>query len=167
MGCTVADMSIGKLRIAFATAAALTVFSGAVFSGTATAATSAGKSRAPVLGSKKFEAPGGVGWGTVKPKEIFNGGDPSGLVTNIKWTGWGEKKAYGWGRNAIFKPGGGYYPQLVRIELRAQQLGSCSKGGRPAYTHLYAREPSKPGGKLGRWYSWGYNGHNICTPYRF
>ena len=41
-----------------------------------------------VLGARAF-APNGEGWGTVRPSKIFNGGDPSGLVTHIHWTKWG------------------------------------------------------------------------------
>jgi hypothetical protein len=43
----------------------------------------AGEESQVTLGSSKFYAPISRGFGTVKPKEIFNGGDPSGLVTNI------------------------------------------------------------------------------------
>jgi hypothetical protein len=49
-----------------------------------------------------------AGWGTAKPARIFNGGDPSGLVTHIRWASWGGSTANGHGLNWIFKPGGGY-----------------------------------------------------------
>jgi hypothetical protein len=117
--------------------------------GTATAAGGSGV----VLGSKAF-APMGKGFGTVAPREIFNGGDPSGLVSNIKWHHWGQRTATGWGKTSIFKPHGGYYPQLVSSELRANRLGRCGKNGRSAYTHLEERVPSHPGGPLGRWFAW-------------
>jgi hypothetical protein len=58
------------------------------------------------LGSAGF-APNGAGFGTAHPQEIFNGGDPSGLVTKIRWKHWGAGAAVGSGLNAIFKPGGG------------------------------------------------------------
>ena len=119
------------------------------FVGTAGAA---GGSRV-VLGSRAF-APMGKGFGTVAPREIFNGGDPSGLVEKIQWTHWGERTATGWGETSIFKPHGGYYPQLVRSELRATQLGRCRNNGRRAYTHLQERVPSRPGGPLGTWFAW-------------
>jgi len=119
------------------------------FAGTALAA---GGSR-PVLGGKAF-APMGKGFGTAAPREIFNGGDPSGLVEKIKWSHWGQRTATGWGETSIFKPHGGYYPQLVRSELRATRLGRCTKNGRPAYTHLEERVPSRPGGPLGKWFAW-------------
>ena len=37
------------------------------------------------------------GYGHVKPKRIFNGGDPTGLVTHIRWLTWGQRKAIGTG----------------------------------------------------------------------
>lgn len=43
-------------------------------------------------------APSQQGYGTVKPTVIFNGGDPSGLVTGIRWTGWGSAQATGYGQ---------------------------------------------------------------------
>jgi hypothetical protein len=32
----------------------------------------------------------------VEPSTIFNGGDPSGSVTKIHWTGWGNPTAIGY-----------------------------------------------------------------------
>ncbi|HVC08196.1 MAG TPA: hypothetical protein VND98_11510 [Solirubrobacterales bacterium] len=113
-----------------------------------------------VLGSKSF-AFKGAGWGTEKPAKIFNGGDPSGLVTQIHWKHWGEVVALGQGRNSIFKPKGGYYPHQVTIKLRASVIGTC--GGRRAYTRLYASEPSRPGGPFGPWRLWS-GAKSICSP---
>jgi hypothetical protein len=119
--------------------------------GTAPAATVA---RGPVLGSKSFAGPRGVGWGTYRPREIFNGGDPSGMITSITWTGWGNPTATGYGKGWIFKPGGGYYANAVTVELRADTLGHCTAAGPAAYRHLAVAEPSRPGGPLGKWFSW-------------
>jgi hypothetical protein len=105
-----------------------------------------------VLGSRAFAGHYGEGWGTARPRRLYNGGDPSGLVTEIRWTSWGHSTAYGYGVHSIFKPGGGYYPQSVIVELRAQNLGKC--GSQPAYTRLYARDPTKPEGSLGPWLEW-------------
>jgi hypothetical protein len=113
-----------------------------------------------VLGSSDY-APNGEGWGTQHPVSIFNGGDPSGLVTNINWRRWGSGTAYGRGRNAIFKPGGGYFPQLVWIRLRADHIGRCTRGGPRAYRRLSVRLPSRPGGPLGPWIPWVVDGR-IC-----
>ena len=115
----------------------------------------------PVLGSKAFIPEGGVGWGTFKPRHVFNGGDPSGDVLAIVWTDWGHNTAYGVGEGSIFKPGGGYYPRLVPVELRARNVGRCSVGGPPAYRQLAIRVPSRPGGPLGKWLRWG-NAEGIC-----
>lgn len=124
-------------------------------------AASAGAAADPVLGSKAFTAPAGAGFGTAEPSAIFNGGDPSGSVTKIHWTGWGNPTAIGYGLNPIFKPAGGYYAKLARIELRATDLGKC--GARAAYTKLEARLPKHPGGKLGKWFLWS-GAKTICKP---
>lgn len=115
----------------------------------------------PVLGAKSFAAPYGKGFGTVAPTEIFDGGDPSGRVFHIRWTGWGSRTAIGHGRNPIFKPRGGYYRKPARIELRATRLGRCGK--RRAYTRLEARVPKHPGGRLGHWFAWA-GAKTICKP---
>ena len=107
-----------------------------------------------MLGSKAFAGRNGVGWGTYRPREIFNGGDPSGLVQTITWRSWGKPEAYGNGKTYIFKPTGGYYPGSVNIELRASNLGHCTSSGPLAYEHLDARVPTKPGGRLGPWFVW-------------
>jgi hypothetical protein len=39
----------------------------------------------------------GSGFGNVRPAEIFNGGDPTGLVTKITWQSWGGATATGTG----------------------------------------------------------------------
>src|ERR1700761_257905 len=101
----------------------------------------------PTLGAKAFASPYGKGFGTAEPSEIFNGGDPSGSVRDIKWSGWGNPSAIGYGLNPIFKPHGGYYRKPARIELRATGLGKC--GNQTAYTRLEVRVPKKPGDKLG------------------
>jgi hypothetical protein len=116
------------------------------------AATTASGASSVVLGSAAFAGPHGEGWGTAKPTRIYNGGDPSGLVTHIHWKSWGGRSAIGYGLNAIFKPHGGYYSHLAQIELRAHGLGKCGSGPR-AYTQLSFRVPSYPGGPLGAWMS--------------
>ena len=135
-------------------AIALTVLAGA-----ATVATANGTSSV-VLGSAAF-APHGEGWGTTRPPKLFNGGDPSGLVTHIHWASWGGSTAIGYGLNPIFKPGGGYYSHMARIELRAHTLGKCSSRGPRAYTQLSFRVPSRPGGPLGPWEPWS-GAKSVC-----
>jgi hypothetical protein len=114
---------------------------------------------AAVLGASAF-APHGGGFGTAHPRRIFNGGDPSGLVSSIHWTGWGGAVAHGRGLNPIFRPQGGYFAQRARIQLRAQRLGTCGSG--PAYTRLYVRLPQWPGGPLGPWWRWAA-ARTICA----
>lgn len=116
------------------------------------ASSAAGGSGSVVLGSAEFAKPDGEGWGSAQPARVYNGGDPSGLVTEIHWTSWGSSTAIGYGLNSIFKPGGGYYSRPVIVELRAQELGHC--GSRPAYTQLAIRGPSKPEGQFGSWHLW-------------
>ena len=118
------------------------------------AAGAAAAQRRVVLGSASFAAPSGSGWGTARPRTISNGGDPSGVVQDIRWSGWGGRTAFATGESSIFKPNGGYYPRLVTIELHAVALGRCRPDGPLAYRRLYVREPSHPGGPLGRWLSW-------------
>jgi hypothetical protein len=120
--------------------------------------------RQPVLGSAAFIPRIGVGWGTYKPSEIFNGGDPSGMISGITWTGWGQPEAYGYGKTSIFKPSGGFYPGNVTAELRAFDLGRCTPKGPIAYRLLEVREPSAPGGKFGKWSVWD-DVKTLCSPY--
>jgi hypothetical protein len=136
-------------------AALLTIAIGAFASTRADGATG------PALGAKAFTGAYGKGFGTAEPAEIFNGGDPSGSVSHITWSGWGNPSAIGYGLNPIFKPGGGYYRKPARIELRATSLGECA--GKAAYTRLEIRVPKHPGGKLGKWLLWS-GAKTICKP---
>jgi hypothetical protein len=113
----------------------------------------------PVLGSKQFSEPYGAGFGHPEPEVIFNGGDPSGEVSEIHWRSWGGQIAIGYGRNPIFRPQGGYYRKLGRVELRANKLGKCA--GKAAYTRLEIRAPKRPGAKLGQWVLWS-GAKTIC-----
>jgi hypothetical protein len=113
-----------------------------------------------VLGGEAFGLPSGEGWGAERPSIIFNGGDPSGLISDVHWSSWGAPVARGSGRNSIFKPHGGYYRHQVAIQLRAEKIGSCE--GRRAYLRLLVREPSRPGGPPGPWRSWS-GASTICS----
>jgi hypothetical protein len=116
------------------------------------------------MGSKYFLSSfpsGGLGWGTPRPKTLFNGGDPSGYISKITWTSWGGSIATGSGLNPIFKPQGGYYPNPVKIQLRASSIGICYSGGPRTYRRLIAREPSRPGGPMGHWFVWSGQ-HSLC-----
>jgi hypothetical protein len=86
----------------------------------------------PTLGQPAgIFARGGQGFGQVQPTVIFNGGDPTGRVTDIRWTSWGASKATGagtgWypGANGVAE--GHYEPATVV----AFDLGRC--GGKLMY----------------------------------
>jgi len=116
----------------------------------------------PVLGELGFYGEHGKGWGRARPRTVYNGGVPSGLVRRIRWSGWGSRVAIGRGMTYLYKPRGGYYARPGRIILRASRLGSCpGTGGRRAYTRLSARAQVRPGGRYGRWFRWGGN-PDIC-----
>jgi hypothetical protein len=118
-------------------------------------------SEAPVLGLKRF-APNGDGFGTVKPRRIFNGGDASGLIKRIHWHHWGSDIARG--LHPIFKPGGGYYRKPSHSRLKAYDLGHCAGSHRRAYRRLKVRDQKRPGGPLGHWYLWS-GARNLCKAY--
>jgi hypothetical protein len=111
-----------------------------------------------VLGGEEF-ASNGEGWGEERPAAIYNGGDASGSVTDIRWNSWGGSAAIGWGRNPIFKPHGGYFRHPVWIKLKASAVGRCE--GLRAYTRLQFRAPKRPGGRLGPWRLWS-GASTIC-----
>jgi hypothetical protein len=52
---------------------------------------------APLLGQLAGVFAQGQGFGQVEPSKIFNGGDPTGLVTHITWQSWGSRRAIGSG----------------------------------------------------------------------
>ena len=47
----------------------------------------------PTLGQPAGIFAHGEGFGQVKPSKIFNGGDPTGLVTHVAWKSWGGARA--------------------------------------------------------------------------
>jgi hypothetical protein len=51
----------------------------------------------PTLGHEGVFAGDSEGFGQVAPSEVFNGGDPTGLVTHIVWMSWGDSEATGTG----------------------------------------------------------------------
>jgi hypothetical protein len=57
----------------------------------------------PRLG--RIHAPSERGYGQVRPAVIFNGGDPTGLVQHIHWSGWGTREAIGTGDAEYVWPG--------------------------------------------------------------
>jgi hypothetical protein len=63
----------------------------------------------------------------VRPREIFNGGDPTGLVENVVWLSWGGARAIGHGTSTYVAP----YQSTAQgtqeaVTVVAFDLGSCN-----------------------------------------
>jgi hypothetical protein len=70
---------------------------------------------------------GAVGFGKVRPKEVYNGGDPTGLVTSITWHNWGHGQAVGTGRSVYVAPNQAVAAGTVEpVRIVAFDLGSCN-----------------------------------------
>lgn len=118
--------------------------------------------RRVVLGAHKF-APNGWGFGAVRPKEIFNGGAPSGAVRNLRWTNWGKQVTKARGLGAGYKPSGGYYAKPIKVRLRADRIRRCRPRGPLAYTRLLVKIEEKPGsGDFTDWFRWA-GAKTICS----
>lgn len=86
----------------------------------------------PALGRVAGDFAHGRGFGQVKPTRIDNGGDPTGLVTNISWKSWGGGRAIGTGTSVWVGPHQAVAegrPATVTVE--AFRLGMCH--GKLAY----------------------------------
>ena len=76
-----------------------------------------------------------VGYGTVAPATVFNGGDETGQVQDITWHNWGAAEATGTGKgwwvpnNTTVADG-----EYAQATLVAFDLGTCGNG--PAYTKI-------------------------------
>jgi hypothetical protein len=68
------------------------------------ASASATPAAVPVLGQLAGVFGRGAGFGQVRPPRIFNGGDPTGLVTDIAWKSWGGARAVGTGTSDYVRP---------------------------------------------------------------
>lgn len=86
----------------------------------------------PVLGSNQaFQ--NGKGFGTVKPRTVYLGGDPTGEVKSITWHQWGAAHAVGFGQG--WCPGQSVAAgHPCAAALHVSQLGICH--GRRAYLKL-------------------------------
>lgn len=68
----------------------------------------------------------GAGFGQVKPAKIFNGGDPTGLVTHVVWTSWGGGRAVATGISDYVGPGQSVAAGTEeRATVVAFDLGTC------------------------------------------
>jgi len=96
------------------------------------------------------------GYGVVQPTTINNGGDPTGIVTNVTWQSWGGSRATGQGTSTYVAPNEttsqGTQAQATIV---AFNLSTCH--GQSAYTAI-------------EWYFPQYGGsfnpnqyRNICT----
>jgi hypothetical protein len=83
------------------------------------------------------------GYGQVKPTTIFNGGDPTGLVTGVTWSRWGARRAIGNGTGDWVWPGESVANGSIRTPavVVAFDLGTCA--GRPAYRKITWYFPSR------------------------
>jgi hypothetical protein len=78
---------------------------------------------------------GAKGFGRVKPREIYYGGDPTGLVCKIHWHTWGGRIARGTGVG-WYVSGNQSVAQghAATTAVKATKLGTWK--GRPAYNRL-------------------------------
>ena len=77
-------------------------------------------------------APNQIGYGHPRPRMVYNGGDPTGLVRKIRWTGWGRERAVGVGVSTYVWPGTSVAEGASRgARIVAFHLGTCR--GRPSY----------------------------------
>jgi len=78
-------------------------------------------------------APYQKGYGQARPVTVDNGGDPTGLVRRIRWTGWGNSRAIGIGISTYVWPGTVTADNRPTSGARvvAFHLGTCR--GRPSY----------------------------------
>jgi hypothetical protein len=76
------------------------------------------------------------GYGKVRPTRIFNGGDPTGLVQDIHWMGWGTGQAIGEGTAEYVWPGTSVAGNAPTSGARvvAFHLGTCR--GHPSYNAI-------------------------------
>jgi hypothetical protein len=74
----------------------------------------------------------GAGFGKVRPTRIFNGGDPTGLVTGISWKSWGSGLAIGEGTSVWVGPRQSVAQgRPAAVTVVAFRLGMCH--GKLAY----------------------------------
>jgi hypothetical protein len=76
-----------------------------------------------------------VGFGTIRPRTVSGGGDPSSAIDSITWSSWGGPTARGHGVGC-FVPAGKPISACVRrpVEVIAASLGRCD--GHRAYQDL-------------------------------
>src|SRR6516165_11242986 len=99
---------------------------GAASSGAGATGTGSQQPALPTLGRPAGVFAHGAGFGEVRPARIFNGGDPTGLVTQIVWTSWGGPRAVGTGTSDYVRPSQSVATgSQQRAIVVAFSLGSC------------------------------------------
>lgn len=95
-------------------------------------ATAEGRTSTPVLGWKgAFQ--NGQGFGKIKPRTVYLGGDPTGKVSSITWRNWGHRSALGLGTGwcpGVSVAAGYFCPAALHVST----LGTCH--GHRAYLKL-------------------------------
>jgi hypothetical protein len=78
----------------------------------------------PVLGQAR---PSTEGYGSARPGTLNNGGDPTGIVTNVTWQSWGGSEAVGTG-TAYYDPPNVPVAQATKEQATvvAFHLGTCA-----------------------------------------
>jgi hypothetical protein len=78
----------------------------------------------PVLGQSR---PITRGYGSARPGTLDNGGDPTGIVTNVTWQSWGGSQAVGTG-TAYYDPPNVPVAEATKetATVVAFDLGSCA-----------------------------------------
>lgn len=90
------------------------------------ASSGSGQQARPVLGRPAGDFSHGSGFGHVEPPKIFNGGDPTGLVSKIHWSGWGGPRATGTGLAEYIGPGQSVATgRQAKATVVAFHLGRC------------------------------------------
>jgi hypothetical protein len=80
----------------------------------------------PTLGQPVGVFARGQGFGQVKPSKIFNGGDPTGLVTHVVWKSWGDAQAVATGMSEYVGPNQSNASGTVEAAtVVAFNLGTC------------------------------------------
>lgn len=97
------------------------------------------------------------GYGRAQPRTVFNGGDPTGLISNIEWLTWGGPRAVGIGISTYVGPAQAVAegrPESAVIVL--SRLGTCR--GRAAYNAVQWFFPQH-----GEHFNPHRQGYKICT----
>ncbi len=100
----------------------------------------------PALGQLSGVFAHGAGFGQVKPTRIFNGGDPTGLVTRVVWKSWGGARALATGESDYVAPTQSVATGTEEpVTVVAFDLGSCD--GKLMYRAVEWYADHRQGGK--------------------